>query len=550
MRTHAEEAAVDRNLETQVTPSPSRHLTKGFRSIDSGERMRSPEDLATAAFHTPRPGVDTRPAAVPPPEPPPEQAGTQILTPPASVPTLVFPAPGAAAQSMPAPEPGPSAEAPAAATPVPAGTAARPAGWGAPQEAPAVPEPRPAEASPLATPVPAARTPLPAERTPVPEAAPAPESSPAEEEAQPWPAAAPAPPAWARRWLWWTAAGLLAAAVLGGAAVWGLRPRPFLLDIASTPGGARVLLDGREIGHTDLAGARIPPGGGTLRLELEGFEPQEVRVRKGDGPVRAVLAPAPYVVQVVTDPPGAEALLNGVSKGTTPIKDLKVPADGPQELVLRLKDRMEWVQALDKANPLPAVITLEPISASIRIVTSPPGAEAFINGARIGVTPIPKAAVQVGSEQRLVLRLKNYKEWQGVLSPGRALPDPINLVPLIAHLKVRTDPAGGTVFLDGKRVGVAPLADLAVPFQGSHTLRITRDGCEEWNAALDPSKPLPDPIVLTQVRRTAGPPAPAPAPAQGPAKAAVVVAPAKPEPAPRNIAPTQEEARSQTAGKH
>jgi hypothetical protein len=42
MRTHAEEAAVDRNLETQVTPSPSRHLTKGFRSIDSGERMRSP----------------------------------------------------------------------------------------------------------------------------------------------------------------------------------------------------------------------------------------------------------------------------------------------------------------------------------------------------------------------------------------------------------------------------------------------------------------------------------------------------------------------------
>ena len=326
---------------------------------------------------------------------------------------------------------------------------------------------------------------------------------------------------WGRRG--WTAAGILAAVLAAAAITWGLYSRSFQLDIASTPDGATVLLDGREIGHTDLTRVRIPGGGATVRVELAGFAPQELRVRRGDGPLRVVLAPAPYPVRVVTDPPGAEVLLNGVSQGRTPLMGLQVPGNSSQELALRLKDYMEWSQVLDKDTPLPTVIKLEPITASVRINSSPPGAEVLVNGNRVGVTPIPKVTIPAEGEQRLVLRLKNYQEWQGVLRPGHGLPDPIRLAPLAARYTVRTDPAGGAVYLDGRKVGVAPLADLTVPVTGAHTLRVTREGYEDWSTTLDPARPLPDPIVLSRARKHGGStpaaavaaaPAPAPAPAR------------------------------------
>jgi hypothetical protein len=182
----------------------------------------------------------------------------------------------------------------------------------------------------------------------------------------------------ARRWSWpWLAAALLVLGLLGGGAAWVLHGRGFCLDVSSTPAGASVFIDNKQIGRTDLAQARFPPEGGTLRLELEGYEPQERRIRPGDGPVRLVLARPPFSVWVVTDPPGAQAFLNGTAQGVTPLNDLQVPGDGRQELVLRLRGHQDWSQILDRDMPLPEVIKLEPRQGAPRIrlaasVTAPP----------------------------------------------------------------------------------------------------------------------------------------------------------------------------------
>jgi hypothetical protein len=45
---------------------------------------------------------------------------------------------------------------------------------------------------------------------------------------------------------------------------------PASLEVASRPAGARVLLDGREVGRTPLRLERIAPGRHTVRLELDG----------------------------------------------------------------------------------------------------------------------------------------------------------------------------------------------------------------------------------------------------------------------------------------
>jgi serine/threonine-protein kinase len=182
----------------------------------------------------------------------------------------------------------------------------------------------------------------------------------------------PAPPKrrWRWGWPWWAAAALLVLGILGGTA-WQGRKRPFPMDISSLPEGASVLVNGRPIGRTNLVQAMIPAGGGTLRLELEGFEPQERVVRQGEGPVRIELTRQPYTVRVVTQPPGAEAFLNGAARGTTPIKALQVPGDGRQELVLRLADHLAWTQVLDQDLPLPEVIRLVPVKAETRPMRPP-----------------------------------------------------------------------------------------------------------------------------------------------------------------------------------
>jgi hypothetical protein len=88
---------------------------------------------------------------------------------------------------------------------------------------------------------------------------------------------------------------------------------------------------------------------------------------------------------VVTDPPGAEAWLNGVDQGSTPIQELQVPAAGRQELVLRLKDCKDWVQVLDRNNPLP-----EPIKLEARLVAaSRPGPAKPVT--RLAASPVEPA---------------------------------------------------------------------------------------------------------------------------------------------------------------
>jgi len=201
------------------------------------------------------------------------------------------------------------------------------------------------------------------------------------------PAPAPVPkprPAWPR-----LAAGALLALALLGLGAWGLRSRGFLVDIASSPQGASVLVDGKLIGRTDLAKARIPRDGATLRLELEGYQPAERRLRREDGPVSVVLARAPATVQVVTDPPGAQAFLDGAALGTTPIKDLRVP-DGRPELVLRLNGHRDWSRILEPGAALPEVIRLAPRAEAARVRSAPAPAPA----------PPPVPAIQAGSAAR------------------------------------------------------------------------------------------------------------------------------------------------------
>ena len=79
------------------------------------------------------------------------------------------------------------------------------------------------------------------------------------------------------------------------------------------------------------------------------------------------------------------------------------------------------------------------------------------------------------------------------------------LRPTSFAVPVTTEPPGAEIFLDGASKGLTP-ATVQVPREGSHQLRLTLDGHQPWNAALERHRPLPDPIRLQKVRpKKAGP---------------------------------------------
>lgn len=151
---------------------------------------------------------------------------------------------------------------------------------------------------------------------------------------------------------------LLVLLVVAGTA--GRRARPRRMDLRSSPSGAEVALDGRRLGLTPLTAVDLPAKGGLLRFSREGSLPVEIPVPASGDVVDVSLRPRPDTLRVVTDPPGAQIVLNGTWVGTTPKSALPVPATGTVELRLRLEGYLEWQGRMDQDIEFPEVIRLSP----------------------------------------------------------------------------------------------------------------------------------------------------------------------------------------------
>jgi len=75
-------------------------------------------------------------------------------------------------------------------------------------------------------------------------------------------------------------------------------------------------------------------------------------------------APVPEAIfiPVHSDPPGAQIFLNGQPMASTPLAVLRVPAEGRQELVIRLSGYREWKAVVDPELPLSDPVRLNPDS--------------------------------------------------------------------------------------------------------------------------------------------------------------------------------------------
>lgn len=158
-----------------------------------------------------------------------------------------------------------------------------------------------------------------------------------------------------RRWLW--AGGALLAALALGFLV--LRPEPSrVLSIESRPGGAEVFLDGTPLGRTPLRQVVVKGKADLLRLEKPDYLPLAYRLKAEDKDLALRLQPAPFQVQVTTDPAGAAILLDGEPKGKTPAA-IEIPGEGSHQLRLELEGYQSWIAVPERRRSLPDPIQLQ-----------------------------------------------------------------------------------------------------------------------------------------------------------------------------------------------
>jgi hypothetical protein len=125
--------------------------------------------------------------------------------------------------------------------------------------------------------------------------------------------------------------------------------------VRSTPAGARVLVDGRDVGKTPLTVPNLSRGSHTVRVMRDGYATQDRRVNLASRASttltvrlpRAAAPSAPQTVPLMVDsrPPGATVFLDNKRVGTTPMSISGV-AIGSHAVRLELAGYKPWTASV------------------------------------------------------------------------------------------------------------------------------------------------------------------------------------------------------------
>jgi tRNA A-37 threonylcarbamoyl transferase component Bud32 len=221
---------------------------------------------------------------------------------------------------------------------------------------------------------------------------------------------------------------LVAAVVLAAAAALAARRRDAAPDAAladvtieSTPGGARVIFDGRELAATAPTTIHVerprPDEPHRLELRLPGYRDwsQAVTLKPGDRAFyRAQLeAPASRLL-VTTDPPGAEVAVDGRTVGRTPLGNVTLAADGrAHDLRLRRHGYLDVTERIELVDRKDVVVDRQ-LAAAPRYGTIDlhvePWALVYLDGRQIAEAPVKGLSLPVGHHRLKLVNPVRHKQ--------------------------------------------------------------------------------------------------------------------------------------------
>jgi formylglycine-generating enzyme required for sulfatase activity len=163
-----------------------------------------------------------------------------------------------------------------------------------------------------------------------------------------------------------------------------LLPAWATVNLATTPPGATVTVDGVDVGQTPLA-TEMLAGEHEVVVKLAAHKAWTdmlaVQAREDQTLPPITLEPADGLVMLRSTPSNASVTVNGTYQGHTPL-ELSLPPGSNHELVFFVNGYQEARrQVRTSADGESSVaVTLDPITSSVRIVATPADAQLYVNG--------------------------------------------------------------------------------------------------------------------------------------------------------------------------
>lgn len=274
-----------------------------------------------------------------------------------------------------------------------------------------------------------------------------------------------------------------------------LNPLKGILLVTSEPDSAEITLNGYSLGETPRLITTLPTKDFyTLVLKKTGYLDGKIEVRfNGRRPlvrnVKLVLNSG--VANIRSDPEGAEVVLNGISRGVTPVVVSEIP-NGRMSLVLKKRGYRTVTQEIainagDKPN---LHYALEPLPGRMNLTSVPAGARFYINGEPRGNGPVSLRDVRPGTyEVKVEMDGFDTVTRDITVGNGAVVNEEFRLASNLAKLEICTKPSGVTVEVDGRKYGKTKgtgdptmwSESLIIPDlkAGEHTIRLSGRGFAE-----------------------------------------------------------------------
>jgi len=270
--------------------------------------------------------------------------------------------------------------------------------------------------------------------------------------------------------------------------------------------GARVVIDGHEVGKTPIESFETPPGPAKLEIRASNYQNLKMDIQvHGCGKLQKfnmALLPGWSDVTVSSVPQGATLKIDGKSFGNTPLR-IQLAA-GAYLLEISADLHKTWTHRLvvKPNDPLEIKdIRLQPADGKLAVKTKPSGASVMIGGTFMGQTPL---VVDLSPNTDHVVRISKpgyEKATRNVNVPSAtSIRLDVDLKPREGIIRLWLNPADTELLVNGKSWGAPPkqLQLIAV----EHILEFRKKGYHSYRTRITPRPGFPQELKIDLVKES------------------------------------------------
>ncbi|MGD8668757.1 MAG: PEGA domain-containing protein [Desulfobacterales bacterium] len=277
--------------------------------------------------------------------------------------------------------------------------------------------------------------------------------------------------------------------------------------------GARLLIDGQEVGVTPIENLEVKAGTRVLEIQAENYQDIKTEAQIIGCPEEQAfeyaLIPGWSDVFISSMPEGAIVSVDGKPAGKTPVTvelpegqyTLQISADGFKPWQTRLAVEPNQAQSIKD-------VQLQPADGTLALQTIPAGANVTIDQRFVGKSPL-KLPLQADIRHEIQISKAGYENAAQTVqvATGKLKTVTVKLKPVMGVIQFEVEPSDAQLIVDGKNQGPVPskLNLLAV----SHQLEVQKPGYESYRTRITPRPGFPQIIKISLKRRQSAPADPA-----------------------------------------